>query len=68
MSEFTFSPHGMSDIDAYKLINSAFIDFCMNRFKRGTFSSYCDGEPVFLSSGFEFSRSQFDRLDNEQKP
>lgn len=66
-SGFTFSPHGVSSIDAYKLINSAFIDFCMNHFNHGTFSSYCDGEPVFLSSGFEFSRRQFDRLDKEQK-
>lgn len=61
MNEFTFSPHGISSIDAYKLINTAFIDYCMERFKHGTFSSYCDGEPVFLSSGFEFSHRQFER-------
>ena len=67
MNEFTFAQHGVSSIDAYKFINSAFIDYCMKRFKRGTFSSYCDGEPVFLSSGFEFSHRQFERAKQEQK-
>ena len=32
------------------------------------YSPIKDGEPVFLSCGFEFSRRQFDRLDKEQNP
>jgi hypothetical protein len=64
---FSFSPHGVKSIDAYKVCYSEFIEYCINRFNGGTFSSFCDNEPVLLSCGFSFSLTQFEKWKEADK-
>ena len=56
---FKFSEHGIENKDLFCSIYSGFVDYCKGNFPSGTFSTYCDGEPVFIQCGFEFSYSRY---------
>lgn len=59
---FKFSENGITNIEAYQLAYSDFIEWCKTKAKQGTFSTYMDGEPVFLSLGAEVSYSQYKKM------
>lgn len=59
---FQFSEYGIKNIEAYKIAYSDFIEWCRARAKQGTFSTYMDGEPVFLTLGTEVSYSHYKKL------
>jgi hypothetical protein len=64
---FNFSEHGVKNKDIFCRIYSDFVDYCKSNFTAGTFSTYCDGEPVFMQCGFEFSYSAYKRVDKSMK-
>ena len=52
---FSYSKAGVKNIDTYNMAHKGFIDWCKSHVNSGTFSTYCDGEPVCFSSGLELS-------------
>lgn len=54
-----FSEHGIKDKEVFQRIYSDFIDYCSRYATSGTFSTYTDGEPVFMVAGFEIAYSTF---------
>ncbi len=52
---FKFSPYGIRDPELWQRIYGDFMEWCMRRVQSGTFSTYCDGEPVCLCAGMELS-------------
>lgn len=56
---YVFSPWGIQDTEDFCAKNQNFIDYCKATFPQGTFSTYVDGEPVFLIGDMEFSRTSY---------
>lgn len=48
---FKFSKYGIKDIEFFSWWYADFISWCKSIVKTGTFSTYCDGEPVCFSNG-----------------
>lgn len=51
--EYKFSPWRILDAAAFCSQNEAFVSYCKQAFSHGTFSTYADGEPVFLTGDME---------------
>lgn len=56
---YKFSPWGILDTATFCSHNKDFVEYCKKTFPRGTFTTYEDGEPVFLIDGMEFSKSDY---------
>lgn len=56
---FKYSEHGIKNKEIYERIYSDFIEWCKTKASGGTFSTYMDGEPVFMFAGIEISYSSF---------
>ena len=56
---FKFSQHGIKDQELFCNLYSDFIKWCKGIVTSGTFSTYCDGEPVCFSYGAELSYSMY---------
>jgi hypothetical protein len=52
---YKFSKAGVKNPELFERIYQDFVDWCKQQATGGTFSTYCDGEPVFMSCGFELS-------------
>ena len=52
---YKFSPHGVKNPELFERLYKGFVDWCKQKASSGTFSTYCDGEPVFMSCGCELS-------------
>lgn len=52
---FKFSKHGIKNKEAFCVAYIDFIEWCKSKLQQGTFSTYCDGEPVCFCAGFELS-------------
>jgi len=52
---YKFSPYGVKNPELFELLYKDFIDWCKQQVPHGTFSTYCDGEPVCMSYGSELS-------------
>lgn len=48
---FRYSKAGVKDIKLFELLFFDFIAWCKTVVNHGTFSTYCDGEPVCFSDG-----------------
>jgi hypothetical protein len=55
MKMFKFSPYGIKDSNLWQMIYGDFIEWCKTQVTAGTFSTYCNGEPVCMCCGFELS-------------
>lgn len=60
--QYKFSPWGIFDTAAFCSHNKDFVEYCKKTFPRGTFTTYEDGEPVFLIDGMEFSKSDYSAM------
>jgi hypothetical protein len=56
---FKFSQAGVKDPELFGRLYKDFIDWCKQQVTSGTFSTYCNGEPVCLSGGIEISYSAY---------
>lgn len=56
---FKFSKAGVKNPDIFERIYKDFIDWCREQLPSGTFSTYCDGEPVCFCNGAEIPYSAF---------
>ena len=52
---FSFSKAGIKNEEVFCLAYSEFMNWCKQYALGGTFSTYCDGEPVFFCAGLELS-------------
>jgi hypothetical protein len=52
---FEFSEHGVKNSELFSRLYNDFINWCKEKLPSGTFSTYCDGEPVCLYCGIELS-------------
>lgn len=52
---FNYSKAGVKNIEVYNRIYKGFVEWCKTIIKHGTFSTYCDGEPVCFSDGNEIT-------------
>lgn len=59
---YKFSPWGIFDTAAFCSLNKDFVEYCKKTFPRGTFTTYENGEPVFLIDGMEFSKSDYSAM------
>jgi len=57
--DYNFSKAGVKDVALFSSIYSEFITWCKKNSPTGTFSTYCDGEPVFFYNGAEISYRKF---------
>ena len=62
---FRFSKSGISDPVAYYLAYRDFVEYCATRASNGTFTTYTDGEPLFLSCGIEFRLRDYQAMRKE---
>jgi len=56
---FEFSKFGVKNEKLFCSIYADFIAWCKSKATSGTFSTYMDGEPVFMCNGIEVSYRQF---------
>jgi hypothetical protein len=56
---FNFSSAGIDDSELFTRIYEDFINWCKQQLPSGTFSTYCDGEPVCYSCGIAISYSEY---------
>lgn len=59
LGEYKFSPWGIRKTEDFCAKNQDFIDYCKATFTRGTFTTYVDGEPVFLIGDIEISKTDY---------
>lgn len=52
---FRYSGAGIKNVEIYNRIYKDFVEWCKTVVKQGTFSTYCDGEPVCFSGGIELT-------------
>ena len=60
--DYKFSEYGIKDKELFKRLYSDFIDYCSRYSESGTFSTYMDGEPFFMTRGNEISYRTFIRM------
>jgi hypothetical protein len=58
---YRFSQYGIKNPEIFERIYQGFIEWCKTKASSGTFSTYCDGEPVFMSAGFELSYRDYQK-------
>ena len=56
---YKFSEYGIKNQVLFNKLYSDFITWCKSKVSEGTFSTYCDGEPVCFSCGCELSYRMF---------
>ena len=57
--KYKFSEYGIKDKEVFQRFYSDFIEYCKRYSISGTFSTYTDGEPVFMAAGFEIAYNTF---------
>lgn len=63
---YKFSEYGIKDKEVFKRLYSDFIDYCSRYAESGTFSTYTDGEPVFMTHGNEIAYGTFNRREVQE--
>ena len=63
---FKFSEYGVKNKELFQMIYGDFIQWCRTIVSTGTFSTYCDGEPVCFSYGNELSYRDYLRSLNKK--
>jgi len=56
---YKFSVHEIKNKKVFEMAYGGFIKWCKSKSTSGTFTTYCDGEPVFLSCGIEVPYSTY---------
>ena len=65
---YKFSKVGIKNEELFAWIYKDFIDWCKQIATSGTFSTYCDGEPVFMYYGSELSYRDYEAARKEVTP
>jgi hypothetical protein len=65
---YKFSTAGVKNPELFERLYEGFIRWCKQLAPSGTFSTYCDGEPVFMFSGIELSYRDYVAISKEVTP
>lgn len=64
---FEYSKAGVKNINAYNMAFAGFINWCKSLVTAGTFSTYCDGEPVCFCGGQEITYRMYQQTINDNR-